>query len=260
MARRREDKPRSSYLDIVSYAKAEGGAYRSRFPSRTRSGQADRTPRETGKRAAAPSRTHAMLLQSSADSRESTVPDAPGADNLHLLGEQLISDATSDLPSNTVPTHDEEGEDPLAYFGRQVPASRVAFQPPQMRNNRPGWRDNRRDVPYSARSQLIQLICYVCYALGHTANQCVHPMRDRRSVVANFEALTAEQKENVPDISYTRAKADLGRAGPAQRFAQPPDSRPTPGIAPVAAVEAPSPRPAEVHPSVLSPVKEEPKN
>ena len=69
-------------------------------------------------------------------------------------------------------------------------------------------------------------------------------MWDRRTVLANFDALTAEEKENVPHDSYLRAKADLSRGNMQLPAPQPLAAN---NNAPV----APAPQAAEAHPRVL---------
>ena len=77
------------------------------------------------------------------------------------------------------------------------------------------WQDSKtfaRQATYPPRDPKL-FICYCCYGRGHTANQCVHPMRDRRTVVTNYEALTDAEKGSVPRESYQRAKMFVNEEG-----------------------------------------------
>ncbi len=87
-----------------------------------------------------------------------------------------------------------EGE--LQYL-RQVPPAPLAFSDSNATATRPGW------------VQRLPLICYACYAKGHTSPKCELRAADMRQVVINFEALTDEEKESVPDTAYKAAKEYL---------------------------------------------------
>ena len=249
VARHREAKPRTNYLEVVTYAKAEGEAYRSRFPARTRVAAADRDRQDRTRKAGPSKRIPAMLVESTVDSREYSAPDIEGVDNIQLLGDELITPESSSLLFNTVVTPDEGYEaDSIAYIGNHVPAPRLPYETRSLQGSRPGWRDNRR-VSYPSNrgpqrrplntANTSMFICYCCYEKGHSVNQCVHPMRDRRTVIANYEALTDAEKENVPKDSYMRAKADLSRSGLQPTMAEP------------NAVMATEARSAEQYPRVL---------
>ena len=52
-----------------------------------------------------------------------------------------------------------------------------------------------------------QIICYLCYEIGtHISPRCTAKLNDMDLVVANYEKLTDEQKQLVPDDSYKLAK------------------------------------------------------
>ena len=199
-----------------------------------------------------------MLLEPSVGSQPSSVNPNEGEDNLYLLQEQSLASAYSPMPSETTypeledfpheeETNPTEHVDAPAYLGRQVPAPRVPFQPKGMRNTRPGWQDNRMRGMEQAVIRAALLICYCCYALGYTSNQCIHPMRYRQRVIANYEALSATQKQNVPDDRYRRAKANLATMEPQQRNPQHLAHCPT------IADSAPAPAQVDKHPCAVEP-------
>ena len=214
VARHREANSRCTYLDLVTFAKAEGEAYRARLPQRNRSILDSRT-RQEKMRSNAKTRGNAMLLQSSADSREDTLQEVDGDGNMYLLNEELISANTSDLPTDTIYSQEGTEAETLAYVGRQVAAPHVPYGTRGMARSRPGWQDPKtfaRQATYPPRDPKL-FICYCCYGRGHTANQCLHPMRDRRTVITNYDALTDAEKGSVPTESYQRAKIFMDGEG-----------------------------------------------
>ena len=206
VARHREANSRCTYLDLVTFAKAQGEAFRARLPPRTR---------QEMSRSKAKPRTSAMLLQSGADSREDTLQEVDEDGGVYLLNEELISANTSDLPTDTIYSQEGTEAETLAYVGRQVAAPHVPYGTRGMARSRPGWQDPKtfaRQATYPPRDPKL-FICYCCYGRGHTANQCVHPMRDRRTVITNYEALTDAEKGSVPTESYQRAKIFMDGEG-----------------------------------------------
>ena len=216
VARHREAHARCSYLELVSYAKAEGEAYRSRFPTRIRNVPDIRIRPVGSKRTSATPRENAMLAQSSADSGELPPSDFLYEDNVQIMGEELISAATSDLPTDT-PTDQSamEEQDSMNFVGRAVLPPRLPHESRLVRSRRPGWETRSSPRPATVATQAVRtpfpVVCYCCYGRGHTSNQCIHPWRDRRSVVINYESLTEAEKEKIPAESYLRAKADVTR-------------------------------------------------
>ena len=62
------------------------------------------------------------------------------------------------------------------------------------RSGRVGWIDSPR-----------KLICYACYEIGHVIADCKCGITDMPKVVANYEALSPDDKASVPDTYYRKA-------------------------------------------------------
>ena len=73
----------------------------------------------------------------------------------------------------------------------------MAYSDNHTAGNRPGW------------IQRFPIICYACYAKGHTSPKCTLRAADIKQIVINFEALTDEEKEGVPDTAYKTAEEYL---------------------------------------------------
>jgi len=84
-----------------------------------------------------------------------------------------------------------------ARTGREPP-QRVPFD--NSKTSRVGWIDP---------SKKTKLICYSCYAKGHTVPQCQLKLSELDNVVKNFEALTEDKRKTVPDTAYRNAKQYL---------------------------------------------------
>lgn len=188
VARHREENRRISYLELVHYSQAEGDTYRARNGNRKRSSQA--------------------LLADASDSSLSVLrrnSDKPENDHIHFLGSNPDSLPTSDLPSTSVPTTDE---DPTLYaHGVRVPAAPLAHANNGSRFSRPGWRDtNPRRVDSHQHDNQALVICYLCYHFGHKAPDCTLPLREGAKIIAQYESLSAAQKALVPSNSYEEQK------------------------------------------------------
>lgn len=220
VARHREEKRKLSYLELVQYARAEGDALRARG-STTR-----------------PKPAKALLAEPDSLSLMADRTPREGFDNVHVAHADGVSIPTTELPSTTESSFETAQDRSLLYVGNnRAQAPRVPFANGVTRNQRPGWVDNRSagrftDVRNVApRSAAVPIICHLCYTHGHTSPQCVLSIREMAAVVANYEALTPEEKRTVPMASYLRAKTDFSHAVgqlPRTRAApvQPVDPRP----------------------------------
>ena len=74
---------------------------------------------------------------------------------------------------------------------------KVPYSDSRMAATRPGWVQRR------------PLICYSCYEKGHTSPDCKLRAADMKIIIVNYEALTDEEKEAVPDAAYKAAKEYL---------------------------------------------------
>ena len=225
VARHREgqrDKTRGrglfTYLDLVRFAQNEGDALRARRP-RLASKPPD--PRVSARRSPlrgntllrgqSPTRGRApnLLLDSPEDSRltrSAGVSHPRMDDELYLLPDDGIV-ATSDVHS-TVETAEPSDSAMLVQGHNRIPAPRVPHQGQDRatRFNRPGWVDNRRVNAKPDRPQA--LVCYSCYALGHTSPDCVgNSNMEPERVMRNFQSLSPSAQQHVPADSYWRAKA-----------------------------------------------------
>lgn len=55
------------------------------------------------------------------------------------------------------------------------------------------------------KSALKHIIFFLCYEKGHYANECIVKLKDVKSVIENFQALTTAGRASVPSYSYNRA-------------------------------------------------------
>ncbi|CAN8062292.1 unnamed protein product [Agarophyton chilense] len=195
VARRREEKRRMSYLELVQYAQAEVDSLRARQP--------------TGRRLSKV--LHAEVSSPSLSLLNRGVVGTDH-DNVQFTWNDDYSMATTDLPTTSVET--SEGD--LAFFGGTiVTAAQLAHVTNAMRTTRPGWGETqphpRTDVnvrpPFNALSAPI---CLLCYRLGHIAPRCMLTLRDMPSVVTQYESVSPIDQARILNWSYLRSKASFG--------------------------------------------------
>lgn len=93
----------------------------------------------------------------------------------------------------------EEAEQLLALYSKNIGGARPDMVPPpklahaSSTVSRPGWVDPGATV---------MLICYQCYAKGHTSRDCQLRLLDMAQVVDNYRKLTVEELDRVPDTNY----------------------------------------------------------
>lgn len=160
-----------------------------------------------------------------------------------------IETVESDTPSSSRRTVTFEDEEPAAteapapleedlHYIRHVPPAPLAYSDSQAKASRPGW------------VQRVPIICYSCYGKGHTAPQCDLRVSDMKQIVINFEALTDEERGQVPPEAYTAAK-DFLAIGERRRAARIPQPRTRPDSPLGSRSNSPSPRAASPAPSIL---------
>lgn len=195
VARFRESIPRSelTYTDLVSYAQDEGDAHRARFSGlrilRTSKNTTLHTKREpetkTSSRGA-----HFLEVATTHGSEE--------AQDILVLPEDSVP--TSELPSTLGSSTTNRSEEQLFMTGiqRTLPAP-LAYSDRNTNNTRVGWVDKQPTVQQ-------RIICYTCYKPGHTSPQCTARMADMNSIMENYEALSASDKERIPNHAYKAAR------------------------------------------------------
>ena len=195
VARFRESMPRGelTYTDLVSYAQDEGDAHRARFSGlrilRTSKSTTLPTKRElqpkTSSRGA-----HFLEVGTTHDSEE--------AQDILVLPEDSVP--TSELPSTVGTSTTNRSEEQLLMTGIQrTPPAPLAFGDRNSNTTRVGWVDRQPTVQQ-------RIICYTCYKPGHTSPQCTARMADMNKIMENYEALSASDKERIPDYAYKAAK------------------------------------------------------
>lgn len=227
----REENPRSTFLDIVAKARAEGEARRATISSQRRASvtlrqetqnpHGNRGTRHTGK-------ASVHLVEQSEPSPHSSVElrqpstSAPADDNIHYLTDNGVSIDTYRLPSTRdtdTPTAQSlleiESRAPRTVPNASIPYSQYDGE---TRRGRPGWVDTRQLSKHPSASQDYRqarfppgLICHTCYRRGHIAPDCILPVRELESIVSNYDKLTEDEKLRVPATSYWRARALSGR-------------------------------------------------
>lgn len=191
VARHRESVPRDelTYQELVSFAKDEGDAHRARFSGLRTIRVSRRAPQERGKS----STRSAHILESQPTT---VVEDEEGmGEDILVLPEESV--ATTDLP--TTLESGQSTEQLLITGTRYTPAAPIAYGGKHTTPNRVGWPD-RKPTPRQ------RLICWQCYEHDHTAPKCDAKVSDIPKVVKNYEALTASEKCDVPNVSYKAAK------------------------------------------------------
>ena len=130
--------------------------------------------------------------------------------DVHFLGEDADSRPSSHFL--TAGSITSQGDSLLALDRgrhRMTPPAYVPYSEYDgtMRHGRPGWVNERprRDQTALRRSPF-KLICHIYFKIGHTAPDCILTVREIHRIVANYEALTDEEREMVPATSYWRAK------------------------------------------------------
>ncbi|CAN8070210.1 unnamed protein product [Agarophyton chilense] len=196
-ARRREDRPKATYLELEEFVGAEGEALRARTPgSRVRSSKALMLQ---------PGTPSALIIEEQASRRD--------YDNVQLAHIDLHSIPTTKLPSTLDESQYVIEDDTLLYADNgRVRAPRVPHESGNVRFSRAGWRDTRPVVMFAEPrhpTPASGLICHLCYKTGHTSPQCVLSLREWAQVVINYEALSQENKAVVPNASYIRSQKDV---------------------------------------------------
>ena len=136
--------------------------------------------------------------------------------------EPLISDRTSDLPTDTPSMADpsEEAESLQAQNDAVVLALNTRYpvrRAPAPYPGNPGYpqppgeprRYGMAGPAQARRTPLQSLICYLCYDKGHLATQC--RCRDPKVIADNFMALTFQEKTTVPWRSYLAVTGKLNQ-------------------------------------------------
>lgn len=109
---------------------------------------------------------------------------------------------------------------------------RITYVNDFTRNQRSGWCTNTSSRVAAEAwnvdpcAAMIAIICHLCYTHGHTSLQCLCCIPDLPEIVANYEALTPQQKAFVPAASYLPAKTDSSFAVPTAPFCQAPPAKP----------------------------------
>lgn len=253
VARHRESHRRSSYIELVHFARAEGDAHRARVSTGRKPDilvRDNKAPSALRNRAKALSlevhperRVPAQRLRFS-DAEEfsgrETITDN-GEDAVHFLDNDSSFTTPTSLgnDSETIQSVTTTGQNSadaamaMGYHGgNRKPAPGVPFADRRTQALRPGWVD-RNPKPGQGRgmgSAKKQLICHICYALGHISPECNLSLRELYQVVRNYLALTEEQKSMVPILSYLRASATFTEReqqrqhvpGPVPRALEPP--------------------------------------
>lgn len=194
----REDQPRYelTFERLVQFARDEGLAVRAQT-SRARTVKITTAP--TPLRAVAkpkPSReVHFMEPQYAA----STIQETNQGEQLFLLPEESV--ATSQLPStDSLGSTEREKEGEQLFHAERE-------RPKQIGNT--SLRDTPNRVGWIKPSKLEKLICFSCYAFGHTSPGCNVSLADVEQVIKNYEALNPDQKARVPDKTHRMAKAAI---------------------------------------------------
>ncbi|CAN8065807.1 unnamed protein product [Agarophyton chilense] len=217
VARRREDRPKATYLELVQFAGAEGEALRACTPG-------------SGVTSA-----KALMLQPSTPSPSMIDEQAfrRDYDNVQLAHSDVHSLPTTELPSTLDESQYVIGDDTLLYAGNgRVRAPRVPQESGNVCFSRPGWRDTRPAVKFAEPrhpTPAYGLIYNLCYKPGRTSPQCVLSLQEWAQVVVNYEALSPEDKAAVRIASYIRARTDVPRhvSPPRARVVPAPESRVT---------------------------------
>lgn len=215
VARYRETERRATYLEVIQFACAEGDALRGRRQTSQRGGvlQAGRiTVPNRGNPKSRERHPTALLAESIADTNENGDYSTQEGEGV-LLGGEGTSNPTTDLPTGTWTTGDEDpalpmyGRDSRPSHGR-VSAPPVAYQDNRVRFTRPGWEQRPMSPRAMSAPKNNGIICHICYVRNaHTAPNCDLTLRDQWKVVGNYESLNDTEKERVPAESYERAKA-----------------------------------------------------
>lgn len=124
---------------------------------------------------------------------------------------------------------------------RQVRPPPIAYSQGIHQTARPGWKDARPQVPGSPRKTVI---CHACYGRGHYSPDCPLTVRQLYEVIRNYEALSVENRNRVPNTAYLSAKARFAVSANATQ-----NSRPR---APATSTVQPAPRQNDAPPRVLT--------
>ncbi len=185
VARHRESRNRRdlSYEELVQFARDEGDSYRARHANL-------RVVRTVSK----PSGERAVHFMEPSSSSGSRMAD----------GDELMIVEEGSIPTDYLPSTADtaESEELLYTGGRQrrnnntemVRPNRIGFEDRNTVINRPGWERRK------------QIICHQCYEIDdHISPNCTVKLGDMRRVVENYDKLSVDQKESVPDNSYKLA-------------------------------------------------------
>ena len=106
-------------------------------------------------------------------------------------------------------------DESLCYTDDQGSRRRLSPKVAFDNGKRPGWLMNTN------------VICFNCYEKDHISPQCPLKLQNLNHVVKNYEALSADIREKVPDKSYKDAKTYLTiQAGGARNDATQPTKQP----------------------------------
>lgn len=188
VARFRESRNRNelSYEELVHYSQDEGDSHRARLQCFTEIANAN------GKKGS----KNVYCLESNQLER---------ADH-HYNEDSCSSDEEVKPSTNHRDQVDNEEPQPLLYARsenkprpRVEKARHITNQDSNTAKNRPGWIDNRK-----------QIICYQCYEVNsHIMPECTVQLANMRKIVDNYEELSDEQKNIVPNESVTLARQYL---------------------------------------------------
>jgi len=205
VARFRESTRNASYLQVVDYAQSEGEAYRARLgtgvvgPSTIK-----RQTMTTPGRSSIP-QDRAKTISVRRNQRNVLAIEAP----------------PMELPTEVeIYTEGEEDEVLMVggkYYQQMRPRPQPTVPPPKVPHlttttSRPGWVDPTvRPRPAGNSGQARPPpIGYECYEVGtHISPHCKLGLRDLKTVLINYDKLTAEQRTQAPPKSYLRARKFL---------------------------------------------------
>ena len=225
----REENPRCSYLDVVSKARSVGQALRASTKGKSQPLLRELPPqRRTGSPHQRPVRRSTAYIMD--------YPEVGRDEDAIQLMDGNFGTVTPSVPSHW--GEEEENPDGVMYgtSGRMVPNAHIPYSEynPGSRLSRPGWVDRRprdhspgrgfssgdprrtqarpggKPLDHEARGRLT---CHSCYRRGHLSPECLLPLREFHQVIANYEALTEEEKARVPATSYWRAKSQFTHDG-----------------------------------------------
>lgn len=140
---------------------------------------------------------------------------------LHLIHGDGLFIPITELPSMAEATNEPDQNKKVLYAGMAcVQARRLQFSNSNFCFQRPAWTESRPAVCFadnrnsSLSVTVLALICHICYFHDHTSLQFICLLDDMAKMVANYEAVTHEEKHSAPTASYVVAKTNLFHALP----------------------------------------------